>query len=321
MKALLVTMLLLPFCACLAAEPTAKQKLIFRVQNWAQISWAQNALVYEPSLVEPYLQLLNYSASGRALIKAAKGIDPEFVAKIQFGEVSQTESIFSRSFSLVTGQEVSTVSKVLKLKRDQNAQFAFFDFVHELNHFVYKEAKNPYDFSVSAKDFITDGIEGKGGELSAFASECKIYFELKSEKFPLQHRLCDKYAVEAESGLHFNYEKAKKEFYYVEQGFSTLSKVLPQVKKKPSAFISSTGQASYPYSLYREFYELRKIACKNNKKKERMIRVQLAAIRSDENGSIKSSQIDLAKTQGRGLASTQRILDSMLREHCQDMTP
>lgn len=265
------------------------------------------------SVLRPIIEQVIRTPTGSKLLARVKARDPDYLKKVQVGRVSQTETTYSRSFSLVSNEERVKIDKTLILRSRQNRQNMLFDFVHELTHYLEKVPKNPYDFSITAKQFIEDGIEGQGGELAAFAVECHVYQELKNLGEPLRHSLCDRFLQPAQGegvqSYRFDKAAAKREFYFVgSENYPRLRKILRQVARQKSVFISSTGQASYPYSLLQEFRRLRETACANNKKKEHLIRIQLAAVNAREDAETESA--------GRGLASTRKKLSELNKTHC-----
>jgi hypothetical protein len=74
---------------------------------------------------------------------------------VAIGDGSLTDTTLIRRFSASNPQQVmyETKSKVF-LNRHLRTLDALLDFAHELTHYTYREAFNPYDFHFALKDFI-----------------------------------------------------------------------------------------------------------------------------------------------------------------------
>jgi hypothetical protein len=129
------------------------------------------------------LELLSRSATGEKIIKEAQykaartGLLLEDVVKV--GESSLTDTTLVRKFSPHSPEHVIYESRsVVYISKNLAWDDALLDLAHELTHYVYREGFNPYSESFNAKDFIKSTIEGSGGEVQAFLTECRVLKEL-----------------------------------------------------------------------------------------------------------------------------------------------
>src|SRR5690606_24668850 len=125
------------------------------------------------------LELLSRSSSGEKLIKEAAykasrtGMTLEDVIKV--GDSSLTHTTLVRKCSPHAPEHVIYGSRsVVYINRNLSWDDALLDLAHELTHYVYREGFNPYSEEFNAKDFIKSTIEGNGGEVQAFLTECRV---------------------------------------------------------------------------------------------------------------------------------------------------
>ncbi len=102
---------------------------------------------------------------------------------VKVGDSSLTDTTLVRKFSPHSPEHVIYESRsVVYISRHLAWDDALLDLAHELTHYVYRESFNPYAESFNAKDFIKGTIEGKGGEVQAFLTECRVLKELFSSR-------------------------------------------------------------------------------------------------------------------------------------------
>lgn len=228
--------------------------------------------------VPQLVRILQTVPDGRAVLDAAAAKDPDFATKVKLGAASYTESTFSRTFSLIDGKEKITLHHDVTLNRDLSLSDAVVDLAHELVHFTEKGMLDPYKPGFALREFIRNGIEGQGGELSALAVECAVAWELeeKYDHFP-QHRLCERYR---KSGNAFNQAAARLDYYALGRWYTKteadLKPILPEISDHATVFTSSYASKPYPVALAEEFRATRAAACANNRRKYRLIAAQSA---------------------------------------------
>lgn len=223
------------------------------------------------------LELLSRSPSGEKIIKEAAykasrtGLTIEDVIKV--GESSLTDTTLVRKFSPHSPEHVIYESRsVVYINKNLAWDDALLDLAHELTHYVYREGFNPYSESFNAKDFIKSTIEGNGGEVQAFITECRVLRELFSRK--VQSRFnCQK--IEDSTG-QLSFTKAVELFYHVGSYYDGLHGQLQKrqiassfsdLKPEKINFISSAYGVPYPVAALMEYDLVVNKVCENDKKR------------------------------------------------------
>jgi hypothetical protein len=223
------------------------------------------------------LELLARSSSGEKLIKEAQykasRSGQTLLDVIKVGESSLTDTTLVRKFSPHSPEHVIYESRsVVYLNKHLAWDDALLDLAHELTHFVYRESFNPYGESFNALDFIKSTIEGAGGEVQAFLTECRVLKELFSRKIQSRSH-CQK--IEDENG-HLSFQKAVELFYHVGPYYD---KFKDQLNKREIAgaftvlkgdkinFISSAYGVPYPVAALMEYELVLNKVCENDKKR------------------------------------------------------
>jgi hypothetical protein len=223
------------------------------------------------------IELLSRSETGDKLIKEAsykasrQGLSIEDVIKV--GESSLTDTTLVRKFSPHSPEHVIYETRsVVFINRSLAWDDALLDLAHELTHYVYRESFNPYAESFNARDFIKSTIEGNGGEVQAFLTECRVLKELFSRKSQTRSN-CSK--IEDSFG-QISYTKAVELFYHVGSYFEGLQ---GQLKKRKIAddfdnlrpekinFISSAYGVPYPVAALMEYDLVVNKVCENDRKR------------------------------------------------------
>ncbi len=231
-------------------------------QRWANV----------PELVS----ILREVPAGRHVLEAAEKKDPRFASRLKLGSASFTETTFSRTYSLVDGKEQIALRHEITLNKSLSLADAVVDLAHELVHFTQKGMLDPYRPGFELSQFIRNGIEGEGGELSALAVECQVAWGLEArfENFP-QHRLCERYRKQEDV---FHQAAARRDYYslgtWYRDADEMLRKAIPHLSKGPVVFTSSYAGKPYPLALAEEFDMTRRAACANNRRKYRLIASQ-----------------------------------------------
>lgn len=321
---------LLPwFCAALVSA-LPMRLIAAEAKNESKIHSAEwwNTLAYQPSsqrsaaedlrarekIIDELLDFVHDTRFGQKLVKTALAKNPTFREHIALGDNSVTETVFSRSYVLETGREELVVENYLKLNERLSRRDLVWDLAHELTHFVYRRPPNPYAHNGTLTEFIREGIEGKGGELDAFESECLVSWELERKWRAPRHELCERYRKsEAKGGSRreFNRALARLDYYRVgpyEKQLARLRPHFPELSKAPVIFSSSLEKAPYPMALIREFSVVRKTACANNLRKQELIALQASRWKGDRSPS--SAQENLLKERTK--------LTDFIRQNCRD---
>ena len=222
-------------------------------------------------------ELLGRSRTGEKLMKEAQfkaarmGMTLTDVVKV--GDSSLTDTTLVRKFSPSSPEHVIYESRsVVHISRHLSWNDALLDLAHELTHFVYRESFNPYSDSFNAKDFIKSTIEGEGGEVQAFITECRVLKELFSNRAQSRSH-CQK--IENDRG-ELSFTKAVELFYDVGHYYSDFNKQLEgrsiassfsDLKGEKINFISSAYGVPYPIAALMEFDLVLNKVCENDKKR------------------------------------------------------
>lgn len=188
------------------------------------------------------------------------------------GDGSLTDTTLVRRFAASNPTEVmfETKSRVF-LNRHLKTLDAMLDFAHELTHFTYREAFNPYDSRFKLKDFIQKTVEGRGGEVDAYMVECKVLSELYPGQ--LESRSSCSKVLDQKTGM-LSKLKGMQEFYKVGAHFRNLQKDfqkyalsetdLPHVSSDHAIFISSAWGLPYPVAAVKEYANIMDRVCHND---------------------------------------------------------
>lgn len=223
-------------------------------------------------------QNLAKSSTGRELIKSAnkqaKSYGKSLYDVVLAGKGSITDTTLIRRFSPKRPDKVTyeTRSKVF-INRYLNEYDALLDLAHELTHFVHRKGFNPYDKDFSLSDFIVSTIEGNGGEVHAFITECRVLSELFPGKLSKRFN-CNK-IIDSNTGK-ISRELAIKRFYSIGPYYSKFKNKLdthgiagqfPLVSNNEVGFISSAYGMPYPVAAYHEYVTVLSKVCENDKKR------------------------------------------------------
>lgn len=223
------------------------------------------------------LDLLTRSSAGEKLIKEAQykasrtGMTLQDVIKV--GANSLTDTTLVRKFSPNSPEHVIYESRsVVYINKNLAWDDAILDLAHELTHFVFREGFNPYAESFNAKDFIKSTIEGHGGEVQAFITECRVLRELFSRRVQSRSN-CQK--IEDSNG-QLSYSKAVELFYHVGsyyEGFRgqlqkrEIASSFSDLKSEKINFVSSAYGVPYPIAALMEYDLVLNKVCENDKKR------------------------------------------------------
>jgi hypothetical protein len=221
--------------------------------------------------------LLERSPTGIKIMKDASrkaarlGMTLNDIVKV--GDGSLTDTTLVRKFNPRSPEIVIYETKsTVYLNRHLAWDDAILDLAHELTHYTHRNSFNPYEDTFNAGDFIRSTIEGEGGEVEAFMSECQVAREIFT-KTQLLRSNCRK--IETDDGkLSFN--RAVELFYHVGSYFDSFQKRLSE-KKLDTAFsglssdkinfVSSAYGVPYPIAALMEYELVKNKVCENDKKR------------------------------------------------------
>lgn len=191
---------------------------------------------------------------------------------VAIGDGSLTDTTLIRRFSASNPSQVmyETKSKVY-LNRHLRTLDALLDFAHELTHYTYREAFNPYDHHFALKDFIKGTVEGRGGEVDAYMVECKVLFELLPGSGSGRSNCLKVYdkklgTVSKELGVQEFYKVGNhySDFKKDIEKFSLSEKDMPQATDGEALFISSAWGLPYPVAAVKEYTNIMDRVCRND---------------------------------------------------------
>lgn len=223
------------------------------------------------------LELLSRSSAGEKLIREASykasRSGQTLTDVIKVGDSSLTDTTLVRKFSPHSPEHVIYESRsVVYINRNLAWDDALLDLAHELTHYVYREGFNPYSEKFNAEGFIKSTIEGSGGEVQAFLTECRVLRELFSRKVQSRSN-CSK--IEDASG-ELSFTKAVELFYHVGSYYDSLHGQLAKrniassfsdLKPEKINFISSAYGVPYPVAALMEYDLVVNKVCENDKKR------------------------------------------------------
>ena len=269
------------YLLALEAAPEARlfERKIHTIGKTPQISFQQPWKSLAPSereALSKIIQFLKRSATGRKILAQAElraRQQGELLLDIlQAGQHSLINTTLVRRFSPSQPSQVSyqTRSEVA-INRSLSVLDAVLDVAHELTHFAWKESFNPYREDFDLKGLIVSTIEGRGGEVDAHLSECRVLWEL----FPVHLRKRGHCQKIFDSGKqHFSRAKSIKEFYKVGEHYdylrSKLKAALPafkHVSRETPHLISSVYGMPYPVAAVYEYQSIMERVCHNDRER------------------------------------------------------
>jgi hypothetical protein len=236
------------------------------------------------------LKLLDLSPTAkelkfRALSKAAS-LGAVLHEVISGGQVSVTDSSVVRKYGAQDPLRVEyTIQQKIYLNKSLTLQEAYLDLVHELVHYTFRVAINPYEKNYSAQDFIKHTIEGVGGEAQAVYTECKVAKELFGDmmwkRSPCLYGLLNGELVMSQIIKGF-YLVGQQDYEKIHQYFSAKSgrsialdqaiSHMPYLSSSSAVFISSAYGSSYPLAAIEEHQKIKKRVCLNEVKRASVMR-------------------------------------------------
>lgn len=241
------------------------------------------------------LKSIAKSASGKAIIEKAEAkamtMGHKLTELLAIGDGSLTDTTLVRRFqaSDPTNVNYETRSKVY-INRHLKTLDAMLDLSHELTHFSFRDAFNPYDHRFTLKDFIRSTVEGKGGEVDAYLVECKVLQELLPGEVGTRSSCTKVYDKKTGS---ISKDKGIEEFYKVGAHYRGLIKEfdkfsldqneIPKLSGDEAIFISSAWGLPYPVAAVREYQNIMDKVCRNDSNRLSMIQATISRTPASEN--------------------------------------
>ena len=274
--------LILIFCTLYQNNLKAKSDIIASVRDFENKQWTKIYSTKEAN-IKLLIHLLEQSVTGKKIVELAKKraseLNSTLVGSIEFGEGSITDTTLVRQFSISRPDVMNykTQSKVI-INRNLMVVEALLDLAHELTHFIYRPPFNPYQKNFELKEFISATVEGQGGEVEAYLTECQVLRELFSRS--IQSRFHCHNVIDPQSG-QVSKLMGIKQFYRVGHYYNFFNRTLqesgieknlfPHVSQDEGVFISSAYDLPYPIAAIREFNQVMSRACANDQKRMNII--------------------------------------------------
>ena len=140
------------------------------------------------------------------------------------------------------------------------------------NVIAAKHLKTTWEDTYKTK-FIESTVEGEGGEVHAFMTECRVLNELFPKR--LQARYNCKKIISTETGK-ISKKLAVEKFYSVGSYYNNFKHKLdlhgiggsfPYISKNEIGFVSSAYGMPYPIAAYHEFKSVLSKVCENDKRR------------------------------------------------------
>jgi hypothetical protein len=246
-------------------------------KDGTEITWAKYSPDAQLNLLR-LLEFLSQSPTGKKLIRLAdekaQMQEKSLYEVIKPGEGSITDTTLVRKFTAGNPEDITYETRsMVYINHDLGLRDAILDLAHELTHFIYRSAFNPYLVNFSLDQFIVSTVEGAGGEVDAFIMECMVMSELYPKYFSSNNN-CQK--IKNNLG-DFDRTAAIKEFYRLGGYHDEFKKILARsgidfskfknVSTQSSTFISSAYGLPYPIAATQEYQTVLARACDNDRKR------------------------------------------------------
>jgi len=268
------------------------------------LKWTQVDSNHEVN-IKNLIYFLSKSDTGQKLLlkaqqRAAK-IGETLLDVIHAGNGSLTDTTLIRKFLANNPLHVIYESKS-KIYINSNLTIidAVLDLAHELTHFAYRGHFNPYSKNFSLDHFIESTVEGVGGEVDAYITECKVLSEVFKQNQQNRYH-CRRILNDNGEGLSF--QRAKEEFYKVGRYYDKfkaklknlgVKKISPFLSDKEPIFISSAYGRPYPIAALEEYLSVMGHVCENDKK--RLEYINLESSQNDQSIEKYRNQLKLFKS-------------------------
>ena len=249
---------------------------------WARKTWKSKGSS-EKEAIEIVLKAISKSSTGQKLIEAAKGrakeLGGELIDFISGSSKSYTDTTLVRRFKPHHPDQIEYRTKsVVYLDNDLGQVEAILDLSHELTHFTYRTPFNPYNEKFKPGRFIASTIEGRGGEVDAYLTECRILEELFSVK--VKGRFQCGQIKDPKSG-QLSRRQAIKRFYQMGHHIKEFRKKIAkhgideskieEISADQAMFYSSAYGVPYPVAALEEFEWVKEKVCNNDERRIELI--------------------------------------------------
>jgi len=219
---------------------------------------------------------------------------------IKVGEISVSDTTLLRKFYPQNPEQIiyETRSKIF-LNKELNLMDGVLDLAHELTHFTHRSSFNPYQNNFNLIDFIKSTIEGTGGEVDAFLTECRILKELfgSTNKY---NGNCKKLLDPIKGD--FSRERGIELFYQVGEYYKATVKtinmygddvnLLGNLNSHDAIYISSAYGLPYPLAAVKEFVSIMDRVCQNDQKRLSLMKTKSARMPASVDREYNIQKID-----------------------------
>lgn len=254
------------------------------------------------SKIKKLVEILSESRTGKKLLSKAarkavkenKSIEDLF----EIGEGSLLDTTLVRRFSPNDPESIQYETRsTIFINKTHSYYNAVLDMAHELTHYTFRKAFNPYIGDFDPGEFVRSTVEGRGGEVEAYLVECKVMYELfptrasKNSncgmvKNPETGKLSKKLATEQfyRIGRHNrSYQKALVDY-------NISSAEFPYLSPGEATFISSAWGLPYPVAALKEYKTIMGKVCQNDQKRLVLMRKNLGRLPASSAASPRQRQ-------------------------------
>ena len=255
-----------------------KDQVLFTDYSYSlQENWLRLGSNSEESL-KALLKLLIRSKTGKQIValasKKARQSGQTLFDVISVGESSLCDTTLVRKFTVSQPDKIVYETRsYVYIGKNLSVADATLDLAHELTHYVFREAFNPYRSDFNLRGFISSTVEGKGGEVDAYITECRVLYEL----FSTDYRGRSYCSEVKDSQGRLSREKGTLQFYRVGvfyrilleslEYYGTDSKEVSILSDQDPLFISSAYGMPYPVAALKEYETIMKKVCDNDFKR------------------------------------------------------
>jgi len=265
--------------------------------------WLDTQLGPEESL-KKILRIITRSQVGKELLQLANRKAYQqgetLFDIIKVGEISVSDTTLLRKFYPQNPEQIiyETRSKIF-LNKELNLMDGVLDLAHELTHFTHRSSFNPYQNNFNLIDFIKSTIEGTGGEVDAFLTECRILKELfgSTNKY---NGNCKKLLDPIKGD--FSRERGIELFYQVGEYYKATVKtinmygddvnLLGNLNSHDAIYISSAYGLPYPLAAVKEFVSIMDRVCQNDQKRLSLMKTKSARMPASVDREYNIQKID-----------------------------
>ncbi|POB13679.1 hypothetical protein C0Z22_08990 [Halobacteriovorax sp. DA5] len=298
-------------CSSVAASSWAERGGVIRSAtnkysgNWRKLSSTQEGSI------EQLIEIVSTSKLGiqlidKARLRAAKD-RKRLEEVIDSGDVSVTDTTLVRKFNPSSPESVRFETRsTVYIDKSHSTKNAVLDLIHELTHYIYKKPFNPYLSEFSVSSFLSDTIQGKGGEVDAFMVECRVGREIYGLK------AISPQCLNILDGEEFSRDLAIKEFYklgvHYDQFKHEASKlgisdeIIQFSSREDSSLISSAWSKPYPVAVIEEYGTIMTKVCQNDLKR-------MTYLRESQTRSIASANKKVGQVESKFNARCRSYLD------------